>query len=548
MKEMSQLQLSISHARRIMFILVAVWSIVLFLGVGWYFYAGYQNTIILAHIQASQSFEKDMVYRLWAAGHGGVYVPLTEETQPNPYLAHLANRDVTTSSGLMLTLINPAYMTRQAHEIGYKQYGHQGHITSLNPIRPQNVADAWEAKALNDFENGVAEVSEIAYIGDTEYLRTMRPMVVDARCLKCHAAQGYKEGDLRGGISVSVPMQPLWDIMHSQVGIIAICYGVIWLIGLGGLRFGAMRVKQRILEHNEMEKEKKEMQSQLLHTQKMESVGQLAAGIAHEINTPAQFIGTNIEFIDGAASDLIATMTQLQQLASLAPREIGDKIRKVIDEGDCEYVAKELHQAIEQSRDGVKRVSSIVQAMEKFAHPGSKDKVPQDLNEIIETTITVARNEWKLVAEMKLDLDSALPRVPLLIDEMGHVILNMLINAAHAIGENLGENPEERKGVIAISTKKSGGWVELRVKDNGTGISEDEQRLIFDPFYTTKEVGKGIGQGLAVSHDVIVGKHQGTIRVESAVGEGATFIIQLPLQVASPDDSGRIPGAYSQSL
>lgn len=165
----------------------------------------------MALIEARSSFNKDLVYRRWATMHGGVYVPPTEKTPPNPYLSEIPRRDVETTDGMKLTLINPAYMTRQVHELGQEQYGIRGHITSLNPIRPENRADSWETKALVAFHAGFEEISSIEIMDGQPFLRFMRPMITEAGCLKCHATQGYKQGDLRGGISVSVPLAPYTD-------------------------------------------------------------------------------------------------------------------------------------------------------------------------------------------------------------------------------------------------------------------------------------------------------------------------------------------------
>jgi PAS domain S-box-containing protein len=249
--------------------IAAVWTVVIVLGTGWHLFDIYKKTLELAIIQAAGSFEKDVAYRRWAANHGGVYVPPTDETPPNPYLSHIRNRDVTTLSGLELTLVNPAYMTRQVHDLGRAQYGHQGHITSLNPLRPENAPDAWEAEALRTIENGNTEVAELMKIEDTDYLRLMRPLITEARCLECHAQQGYKEGDLRGGISVSVPMAPLWTLMNHQMTAVAVGYTFIWLLGLGGIGFSAWHMRRQIRERDSTEtslKESEEKFSQMFET------------------------------------------------------------------------------------------------------------------------------------------------------------------------------------------------------------------------------------------------------------------------------------------
>ncbi len=289
-------------------------------------------------------------------------------------------------------------------------------------------------------------------------------------------------------------------------------------------------ISQRLIEL----KEKEQMQSRLLHTQKLESVGQLAAGIAHEINTPIQYVGTNINFLNEAFTDLstliekFLTLLAAAETAAFDPQLVG-AVREELDGVDWEYLAEEIPEAIHQSKDGVHRVSSIVQAMKEFSHPGSREKSAVDLNRLIETTMTVARNEWKYVAEIKTDFAPDLPGIPCFSDETGQVILNLLVNAAHGIAEKLGTNPEGKKGTISLSTRYINDMVEIRITDTGIGIPEEISNNIFDPFFTTKEVGKGTGQGLAIARDVIVNKHGGTLEVESKEDEGATFIIRLPM-------------------
>ena len=239
-----------SIIKRTGLLIAVIWTVLVFSGAGWQLFDGYKNTLESIRIQASDSFEKDLVYRRWAAEHGGVYVPPTKETPPNPYLSHIKNRDITTHSGMELTLVNPAYMTRQVHELGRKQYGLQGHITSLTPLRPENVPDAWEKEALQAFERGEAEVFELTTIGDKDFLRLMRPMITEVPCLKCHAKQGYEEGDIRGGISISVPMANQFKLMYRHIAIVTITYILVWLIGLGGVWFSSVRIGRYIRERN----------------------------------------------------------------------------------------------------------------------------------------------------------------------------------------------------------------------------------------------------------------------------------------------------------
>ncbi len=283
------------------------------------------------------------------------------------------------------------------------------------------------------------------------------------------------------------------------------------------------------------EEEREKLQVQLLQAQKLESVGQLAAGIAHEINTPSQFISSNLQFLDDSYGDLNTLINMLLTLLKKY-RETGgyeaelNEIDNYLEEIDWEFLEEELPLTIKQSTDGIERISKIVLAMKEFSHPGGKDKSPTDLNKIIDNTITVARNEWKYVADLETDFSPELSSVTCLADEMSQVILNILVNAAHAIGLKIGEHPENfQKGKIFISTLSLGESVQIKIEDNGDGIPVAAREKIFDPFFTTKDVGRGTGQGLAISRNVIEQKHGGTLDFETEIGKGTTFIITLPI-------------------
>jgi signal transduction histidine kinase len=274
------------------------------------------------------------------------------------------------------------------------------------------------------------------------------------------------------------------------------------------------------------------MQRRLTQAEKLESVGRLAAGIAHEINTPTQYLVTNLEFLAEAYVDLAGIMDTLENLISAADRPAAvfpllGELQKSFDTADWEFLAKEIPGALEQSREGLHRISSIVGAMKRFAHPAAQIAEKCDLNEAIETTVTVTRNEWKYIAEMVLDLDRELPHVPCFIDQFNQVILIMIINSVHAIEEKLAETGEN-KGRIAIRSRAVDDAVEIELSDDGIGMSEEIRNRIFDPFFTTKPVNKGTGQGLAIANDIIVTQHKGTIEVDSEIRKGTTFVIRLP--------------------
>ena len=280
--------------------------------------------------------------------------------------------------------------------------------------------------------------------------------------------------------------------------------------------------------------ERKILESQLRHSQKLESIGQLAAGIAHEINTPTQYVGDNTRFVRDGFSDINLVLENYQELFEAArtgaiPGEVLEKVAKEVKDADLAYLTDEIPKAIQQSLEGVNRIAKIVQSMRDFAHPGSKEKKAADLNKAIESTITVARNEWKYVADLKTNFDMSLPPVPCLLGEINQVVLNLIINASHAIADVVGDGSNGRGTINVTTTKLDDNWAEIRIGDTGTGIPPEAREKIFDPFFTTKEVGRGTGQGLAISHTVVVEKHNGKLGFETELGKGTTFIVRLPL-------------------
>jgi PAS domain S-box-containing protein len=288
-----------------------------------------------------------------------------------------------------------------------------------------------------------------------------------------------------------------------------------------------------ITDRKRREAEKAAMEEKLRQSQKLESIGQLAAGIAHEINTPTQYVSDNTRFLQGGFTDVLSLIGKYHDLLKITKGgavspEVISEIEKAEGDTDLQYLSEEIPKAIQQSLEGIDRVAKIVRAMKEFSHPGTKEKIAVDINRAIDTTITVSRNEWKYVAEMVTAFDPSLPLVPCLPGELNQVILNVITNAAHAISDIVGDG-SSGKGIITVNTRHDGNWAEIRISDTGTGVPKEIRAKIFDPFFTTKEVGKGTGQGLAITRSVVVNKHGGTIDFETEVGKGSTFIIRLPL-------------------
>jgi signal transduction histidine kinase/DNA-binding NarL/FixJ family response regulator len=279
------------------------------------------------------------------------------------------------------------------------------------------------------------------------------------------------------------------------------------------------------------------LELQLRQAQKLEAIGQLAAGIAHEINTPTQFVGHNIRFLKDSWDSIAEFLNfcgtvQAECATGPVPPEHLQQFSELHQKCDLEYLLKHIPDAIDNSLEGVSRVAKIVKGFKEFSHPGSEGKRVINLNQAIETTISVSRHEWKYCADLVTAFDADLPLVPCLVGEFNQVILNLIINSSHAIGSVVEKNGQG-KGTITISTRRDGEWARIAVADTGAGIPVEIRSRVFEPFFTTKEVGKGTGQGLALAHAAIVNRHHGQLWFESELGQGTTFFIRLPLEMGA---------------
>jgi len=286
--------------------------------------------------------------------------------------------------------------------------------------------------------------------------------------------------------------------------------------------------------------ERRKMEAELRLAQKLEAIGQLAAGIAHEINTPTQYVSDNVHFLRGSLGSLVALREKLHEACKRLGRaddlSAQAELAAIADyeqDIDYEFLAARAPKAVDAALEGLGRIARIVQAMREFGHHDSGERTPVDLNHAILTTLEVARNEYKYVAEVETQL-APLPAVTCLGGEMNQVLLNLIVNAAHAIRDVVRDSGT--MGKIRIVTTVDGGDVLIHISDSGTGIPQHVQRRVFDPFFTTKEVGRGTGQGLAIARSVVVDKHGGQISFETEVGRGTTFMIRLPTS-ARPRDA-----------
>lgn len=523
------------------------WSLLVWGSARWTLHEHHEHILSVAKVWAETAFEKDIQYRLWSARHGGVYVPITAETPPNPYLEDIPERDIVTPSGRRLTLINPAYMTRQVLELGRERNTVLGHITSLNPLRPENKADAWETVALQAFERGAKEYSEITLLNGQRYFRFMRPLYVDAACLKCHARQGYREGEVRGGLSVAVPVYQLLEEQSDFTGLV-LAHLSMWTLGMVGAVVATGRLARQarhLIESNAalerevvirreaeiqlreehqrqltLDHQLQQAQQQLMQSEKMAAIGQLAAGVAHEINNPTGYVLSNLGTLQKYLEDVLTVLAAYEQCE--ASLEVDTEHRRTIaalkQALDLDYIKRDVLELLRESREGMNRVRKIVQDLKEFSHADSGEWQWTDLRHSFESTLNVVWNELKYRAEVIKEF-ADVPPVFCIPSQINQVIMNLLTNAAQAIPEH---------GTITLRTGHAGGDVWFEVSDTGMGIPPEHLHRVFDPFFTTKPVGKGTGLGLSLSFG-IVRKHGGRFEVHSEVGQGTTFRVWLPI-------------------
>ena len=314
------------------------------------------------------------------------------------------------------------------------------------------------------------------------------------------------------------------NLLHADSGRVFSLISPTALSDEHGLFIGAFSVVTNITKL-------KFLEEQLMQAQKLEAIGQLAAGIAHEINTPTQYVDNNVRYIEDGYKTLVEIVEICRE--KLISKEVGSEtaaaFEALLEEKGYGEFKEELPGAVADALDGLSRIAEIVRSVKQLSHPGKAEKELTDINEVVRSTIVVSRNEWKYVADLETDFSEDLPLTPCLRGEFSQVIINLIVNAVHAIQEKLGPNPE-RKGRIWVTTRKLENHVEIRVKDSGMGIPKAICSKVFDPFFTTKEVGKGTGQGLAISHTIIREKHGGQFFFETEEGRGTTFIVRLPFE------------------
>ncbi|MBS3953307.1 MAG: DUF3365 domain-containing protein [Methylomicrobium sp.] len=468
-------------------------------------------------VGARNIFQMIVLTRQWNAEHLGLYAFVTPDTQPNTYLDH-PDRDLELPDKRQLTMINPAYMTRQIAELAMKdEHLHLHlHITSLKPIRPENGPDKWEALALKEFAEGKTEKFSIENINDQSYLRYMAPLAVKQPCLACHEKQGYKLGDVRGGISVSMPYQAIEQATHNEITATVINHGLFYalLIIISGGLIELLARRWRSLDDTIISLEA--TRNELVATEKMASLGRLTAGFAHELNTP---VGVAV----GAISQSDETIKTLRHLLTK------DEVSETEFSTQMDYLGESHHLALANLR----RAADLVQRFKRTSiDRGSEQKREFQLAELIQDVLTTLRNVLKKTA-LKIDVDCdpqlKLYGAPGLLEQ---ILTNLITNSiTHGFDEG------QRIGRIQIKAfKNPDGQLIIDYQDDGAGMNDEVCRQAFEPFFTTKRDCGGSGLGLYVIYTIVTLQLAGTIHIKSTPGLGSHIHIACPIE--NPPNQG----------
>jgi len=477
-----------------------------------------KHSLDVATEGARDIFHMIVLSRQWNAEHGGVYVFESEQTPVNPYLDHPL-KQLTTTDGRKLALLNPAYMTRQIGEIAAKESNLRIrlHITSLKPIRPENKADPWETMALQGFERGLEEYVGIEEASDRALLRYMAPLMVKPACLACHDKQGYKVGDVRGGISVSLKLDSVEKNLREDIeaSIIShgISYGLLVIISWGLIELLARR--WRTLD--DTIETLQATRNELVETEKMASLGRLVAGFAHEINTP---IGVAV----GAVSHSDEAIAKLRELFQ----------QEEVSEQTLTRQLDDLSESHQLALGNLRRAAELVHRFKRTSiDRSSHQERHYQVEELIQDVLTTLRNTLKhtrIAIAVNCAPEIKLFGVPGLLEQ---VLTNLIINSV-----NHGFDHGKNAGQIRIDVQPTeDGLLRIDYYDDGSGMTDQVKDKAFEPFFTTNREYGGTGLGLYVIYNIITQQMAGKIHIQSAPGSGVHFHIEFPIDTRPSETS-----------
>jgi len=470
---------------------VSLWSILIGISLIWNIHNENNQVTELASIAAQENFNKDQAFRQWGTLHGGIYVKPDKRTPPNPYLAHLPHRDVVTKDGVKLTLMNPAYMLRQLMTEYDELYGVKAKITGLVLLNPINAPDKWEKKALHEFSNGVKEITSTENIDGKPYLRLMRPMFMTKGCVKCHGHLGFKEGDLRGGVGVAIPLEPYLASGANEIAAVYISHGIIWIFGLTGLSFFYSYVQKHETEKQKTQQLEKDVKAA---EEANKAKSEFLSHMSHELRTPlnailgfAQMLQLDSEKFNTTQSENVNEILDAGNHLLLLINDLLDLAR--IESGKMTLSLEKCH------------IGDLVQQCISLIQPQVRDRgIKVVSNTSFNDDIVIKADETRLK----------------------QVLLNLLSNAAKYNNDN---------GKITIETKIiQDERLRICVTDTGKGLNDEELSQLFSAFerLNVKENVEGTGIGLIITKHLIE-LMGGSVGVESTVGKGSTFWIELNL-------------------
>jgi len=513
--------------RRYVLSMAIVWIFAGLFALFWIVYKAYSDSYDTSLVMAKAGFERDLIYRLWNATHGGVYVNVKEGTKPNPYL-DVPHRDIETTAGKKLTLINPAYMTRQAHELGKERYNLLGHITSLNPIRPENKADPWEEKALELIAGGVKEYPEITELNGKRYMRYMGALITRKGCLKCHEKQGYKVGDIRGGISVSVPMAHFDNVRIFSIVRVAGIGFVFWIVSLFVLFAGSGRLRKEI-EAREL------MQKELVDISRRAGMAEVATSVLHNIGNGINNVNISSSIIsEKLGSSKVEDILLVAGMVEEHIDDIEDFLKNDTKGKNILPYLKELGEMLEKERaammeesdvlcksvDHIKEIIRWQQSNASVKDSVSERVVPADL---LDEAMVISQSS---IQRHKIEVKFNTPELrPISLEKFKiiQVITNIVSNAINSVNKL----PEDRKKLIEITVaEKEPERLFISIKDSGVGILKENIDKIFQYGFTTGDEGRGFGLHSAS----LTVKEMGgeLIAFSEGEGKGAEFTITLP--------------------
>lgn len=468
-------------------------SVIVFSSLTWSIYNELQYQKNSALENAKNSFIKDLMFRKWVASHGGVYVSPTKRTPPNPYLSHLKNRDLTTTDGKKLTLMNPAYTLRQLMNEYNGMYGAKGHITSLNLLNPKNKPTKWEKKVLKTFEkNKTTEFYEFLEKKNQEYIFYMHALVIKPSCLKCHMQQGYKVGDVRGGVSIIIPMTKYNQDFNNAIKKIIVVYIFFYILIVIGIYSTYKVLKKSLLEQEKLYIENQKKDEIMLAQSRNAAMGEMISMIAHQWRQPISVIAMWVNNI------------------------IADVDMGILDEKNCKIYATNV---ITQT----KYLSQTIDDFKNFFRP-DKSKEYVLITEVMNDCLSVIEKSLQnhnIIIEKNYN---NFTKVEIYSRELMQVFINIIKNAKEAILEK-----EIKEGVIIINIYENEDSIVSEITDNALGIDVEVMKKIFDPYFTTKSVKSGTGLGLYMSKTIVEKHLGGTINTRNTKN-GVCFEISIPKQ------------------